>query len=110
MESKNPIQVSERIFHTIEYLAQSGPTGLQDLSNELGLNKSTVHRILNSLICMDYVRQDTETLKYSLSFKFCRISNQILSQNSMIDIARPYIKQLAERSGETVHQIGRAHV
>lgn len=105
MESKNPIQVSERIFHTIEYLAQSGPTGLQDLSNELDLNKSTVHRILNSLICMDYVRQDAETSKYSLSFKFCKISNQILSQNNMIDIARPYIKQLAESSGETVHLV-----
>lgn len=110
MEAKNPIQVSERIFHTIEYLAQSGPTGLQDLSSELGLNKSTVHRILNSLICMDYVRQDAETLKYSLSFKFCRISNQILAQNSMIDIARPYIKRLAELSGETVHLVQIDHI
>lgn len=110
MESKNPIQVSERIFHTIEFLAQAGPTGLQDLSNELGLNKSTVHRILNSLICMDYVRQDAETLKYSLSFKFCRISNQILAQNSMIDIARPYIKRLAELSGETVHLVQIDHI
>ncbi len=105
MESKNPIQVSERIFHTIEHLAQSGPTGLQDLSNELGLNKSTVHRILNSLICMDYVRQDTVTLKYSLSFKLCKIANQILSQNDMIDIARPYIRHLADLSGETVHLV-----
>lgn len=105
METKNPIQVSERIFHTIECLARSGPMGLQELSNELGLNKSTVHRILNSLICMDYVRQDAETSKYSLSFKFCNISNQILSQNSMIDIARPHIKELAELSGETVHLV-----
>lgn len=105
MESKNPIQVSERIFHTIEHLAQSGPTGLQDLSSELGLNKSTVHRILNSLICMDYVRQDAVTLKYSLSFKLCKIANQILSQNDMIDIARPYIRQLAKLSGETVHLV-----
>jgi len=105
MENKNPIQVSERIFHVIECLAASGPMGLQDLSSELGLNKSTVHRILNSLICMDYVRQDNETLKYSLSFKFCRISTQILSQNNMIDLARPYLKQLAEYSGETVHLV-----
>ena len=58
---KNPIQVSERIFHTIECLAQNGAMGLQELSADLGLNKSTVHRILNSLICMDYVRQDSET-------------------------------------------------
>ena len=68
-DTKNPIQVSERIFHTIECLAQNGAMGLQELSTALDLNKSTVHRILNSLICMDYVRQDPETAKYSLSFK-----------------------------------------
>lgn len=105
MEEKNPIQVSERIFKTIEYLAQYGPMGLLDLSKGLNLNKTTVHRILNSLICMHYVKQDPETLKYSLSFKFCDIANQILSQNNMIDLARPYIKALAEKTGETVHLV-----
>lgn len=104
-DTKNPIQVSERIFHTIECLAQNGAMGLQELSTVLSLNKSTVHRILNSLICMDYVRQDPETTKYSLSFKICGLSNQILSQNSMIDIARPFIKELSANSGETVHLV-----
>ena len=104
-DTKNPIQVSERIFHTIECLAQNGAMGLQELSTALDLNKSTVHRILNSLICMDYVRQDPETAKYSLSFKICGLSNQILSQNSMIDIARPFIKELSANSGETVHLV-----
>lgn len=102
---KNPIQVSERIFNTIECLAQNGTMGLQELSSELALNKSTVHRILNSLIYMDYVRQDAETSKYSLSFKICGLSNQILAKNSMIDIARPYIKELSSDSGETVHLV-----
>lgn len=104
-DTKNPIQVSERIFHTIECLAQNGAMGLQELSTALDLNKSTVHRILNSLICMDYVRQYPETAKYSLSFKICGLSNQILSQNSMIDIARPFIKELSANSGETVHLV-----
>lgn len=104
-ENKNPIQVSERIFSVIECLAANRATGLQDLSSKLGLNKSTVHRILNSLICMDYVWQDPETLKYNLSFKICRLSTQILSHNSMIDVARPYLRQLADQSGETVHLV-----
>ena len=104
-EQKNPIQVSERIFHTIEYLAENGATGLQEISSELDLNKSTVHRILNSLICMDYVRQDPETSKYSLSFKICALSNQILAKNSIIDLTRPYIKELSIASGETVHLV-----
>lgn len=102
---KNPIQVSERIFNTIECLAQNGAMGLQELSSKLKLNKSTVHRILNSLICMDYVRQDTESLKYSLSFKICGLSHQILEKNSIIDIAHPYIKELSTASGETVHLV-----
>ena len=105
MEEKNPIQVSERIFNTIEYLAQYGPMGLLELSKGLNLNKTTVHRILNSLICMNYVKQDPETLKYSLSFKFCGIANQVLSQNNIIDLAHPYIKSLAEQTGETVHLV-----
>lgn len=102
---KNPIQVSERIFSTIECLAQNGAMGLQELSSELRLNKSTVHRILNSLICMDYVRQDPESSRYSLSFKICGLANQILSKNNMIDIARPYLKELSSISGETVHLV-----
>lgn len=102
---KNPIQVSERIFNTIECLARTGPIGLLELSKELNLNKSTVHRILNSLICMNYVKQDSETLKYSLSFKFCQIANQILAQNNMIDLAHSHIKALAEQTGETVHLV-----
>lgn len=102
---KNPIQVSERIFNTIECLAQNGSMGLQELSSELSLNKSTVHRILNSLICMDYVRQDPESSRYSLSFKICGLANQILSKNNMIDIARPYLKELSSISGETVHLV-----
>ena len=105
MSEKNPIQVSDRIFRTIELLAKSGPSGLLDISNELELNKSTVHRILNSLICMDYVKQDPDTSKYSLTFKICSLSNQVLSHNSLIDIARPYIQDLAEQTGETVHLV-----
>ena len=103
MEEKNPIQVSERIFHTIECLARTGPIGLLELSKELNLNKSTVHRILNSLICMEYAKQDAETLKYSLTFKFCGIANQILAQNNIIDLIRPYIKELAEHKVEASH-------
>lgn len=105
MEEKNPIQVSERIFRTIECLGEHGSMGLLDLSKELSLNKTTIHRILNSLICMDYVKQDPETLKYSLTFKICNISNQILSKNSMTDIARPHLKTLAEQTGEIVHLV-----
>jgi DNA-binding IclR family transcriptional regulator len=105
MQEKNPIQVSERIFRIIEFLANEGPTGLSELSEQLGLNKSTVHRILNSLICMDYAKQDPETLKYGLSFKFCRISDQVLAHNDMIGLAKPHLRRLSDLTGETIHLV-----
>ena len=78
-EEKNPIQVADRLFLTMETLAQRGPMGLIELSNQMELHKSTVHRLLNSLIYMGYARQDLETGKYSLTFKLLELSNQLLA-------------------------------
>lgn len=105
MENKNPIQVADRLFQTLEALAESGPTGLMELSSKLSLNKSTVHRILNSLIYMGYVKQNPETTKYSLTFKIWELANQLLTQNDIVDIARPHLKELVSKCGETVHLV-----
>ena len=102
---KNPIQVADRLFRTLEVLAEAGPTGLMELSSALSLNKSTVHRILNSLICMGYVKQNPETSKYSLTFKIWDLANQLLTQNDIADIARPHLKELVAKCGETVHLV-----
>lgn len=103
--AKNPIQVADRLFQTMEVLASSGPIGLMELAGTLDLNKSTVHRILNSLIYMGYVKQNPETSKYSLSFKIWDLANQLLTQTDIVDIARPHLKELVAKCGETVHLV-----
>ncbi|MFA9377066.1 MAG: IclR family transcriptional regulator [Lachnotalea sp.] len=104
---KNPIQSAERIFHVLETLAQMGPIGLMDLSNYLGLHKSTTHRLLMSLIWMGYARQDEDTQKYMLSYKIVGLSGQLLDKIDILPIAHSYMKQLAEQSQETVHLVQR---
>lgn len=103
MEEKNPIQVADRLFLVLETLSEEGPTALADLSRMLELHKSTVHRLLNSLIFLGYVSQDPETSKYQMTFKLCELSNKILSQMDILDQIRPYLKKLANLTGETVH-------
>ncbi len=105
MEEKNPIQVADRIFSVLEALSDKGPMSLGNLSTDLCLNKSTVHRILNSLICMNYVKQDENTGKYSLTFKVCDIANRLLTKIDIVNIARPFLKRLVEQIGETVHLV-----
>ena len=53
-ETKNPVQSAERIFQVMEMLADHGEMGLMVISPALGLHKSTVHRLLMSLVYMGY--------------------------------------------------------
>lgn len=105
MEDKNPIQVAGKLFLVLETLAKTGPIGLTELCREINLNKTTVHRILNSLLYMGYVRQDKVTARYSLSFKIWDIANQLLSKIDIVEEARPHLKKLAAMTGETVHLV-----
>lgn len=75
MEEKNPIQVAGRLFGAVEYIAESGPSGLMEIARFLGINKSTARRIMRSLIYMDYVRQDPESGKYFLTERLGQIAS-----------------------------------
>lgn len=103
MENRNPIQVADRLFLVLETLADAGPLPLTDLSRRLELNKSTVHRLLTSLMYLGYVKQDTETGKYSLSFKILSLSNRLLEKMDILDTVRPILRQISSETGETVH-------
>lgn len=105
MEEKNPIQVADKLFLVLETLAKTGPIGLTELCREINLNKTTVHRILNSLLYMGYVRQDTVTARYGLTFKIWDIASQLLSKIDIVEEARPHLKKLAAITGETVHLV-----
>lgn len=107
MEEKNPIQSAERIFKVLELLADKGEMGLLELSDALELNKSTVHRMLSSLIYMGYAKQNENTQKYSLSFKIVNMAGKLLERTNILPIARPYLEALSNLSGETVHLVQR---
>ena len=102
-ESKNPIQVADRLFLVLETLAEHSSCGLIELSTQLNLHKSTIHRLLTSLTYLGYVKQDDANGKYSLTFKIAELSNKMLSKVDIIEIVHPHLKKLMEQTGETVH-------
>lgn len=104
--AKNPVQSAERIFGVLEALAETGPIGIIDLSTRLNLHKSTVHRLLLSLSCMGYVKQDSSG-KYDLTFKIVELSEKIISRTDIVPIVHPLITKLANDCRETVHFVQR---
>ena len=107
MEEKNPIQVADRLFGCLELLAKNGAQSLAEATEALGLNKSTTHRILASLEYLGYVRQRQEDGKYEPTFKTVELSEQIMGRLDILGIVRPYLRNLMELTGETVHFVRR---
>lgn len=106
-ETKNPVQSAERIFQVMEMLADNGEMGLMEISAALGLHKSTVHRLLMSLIYMGYAKQDETTQKYMLTYKVVNMAGKILEHMDILQVARSYMERLSDLSGETVHLVQR---
>ena len=106
-ETKNPVQSAERIFQVMEMLAENGEMGLMEISAALGLHKSTVHRLLMSLVYMGYARQDEVSQKYMLSYKIVNMAGKILERMDVLQVAKPYLERLSDLSGEAVHLVQR---
>lgn len=106
-ETKNPVQSAERIFQVMELLADQGEMGLMEISVALNLHKSTVHRLLMSLIYMGYAKQDENTQKYMLSYKVVSMAGKILDRMDILLVAKPYLEKLSDISGEAVHLVQR---
>lgn len=104
----NPIQSADRIFTILETLAEHGSMRIIDLSDMLGLHKSTVHRLLASLISMGYVTHNEASGAYSLTFKLVEISGKILKNTDILTLVHPYMLELSEKCEETVHFVQRS--
>ena len=97
------VQSVERTFAIIEALKERGALGIAELAEQLSLDRSTVHRLLSTLRHLGYVNQDPETLKYSNSLKFFDIGNSVQRSFGLAVTARPFMKALADETGEGVN-------
>ena len=91
MEETKSVQSAGKIFQIVETLSETGPIGLVELSKLLGIHKSTTFRLLNSLIYMDYVKQDKQTSKYMLTFKILEVAGKLLDKMDIVSLVHPYI-------------------
>ena len=106
MTEKGGVQSVERIFQLIEQLA-SHPAGasLQRLAQETGLAKSTVHRLLASLVSLGYAAQEPETGRYRLTLKMFELSSGIVDSMDIMGVAKAHLERLSQRTGEAVHLV-----
>ena len=105
MAEKSGVQSVERIFQLIESLAaHPAGAGLQRLAQDTDLAKSTVHRLLASLVSLGYAAQD-ENGRYRLTLKMFELSSGIVNSMDIMDVAKVHLERWAQRTGEAVHLV-----
>jgi len=90
--------------HIIECLSQ-GEKGLVEVAKEVGLHVATARRLLLTLVDTNFVQQNEENKKYSLSLKILLIAKRASNNLDLRRISLPYLKELMRKSNETANLV-----
>lgn len=97
------VQSVDRALQILEILARQGDAGVSEIAEEMGVHKSTVFRLMGSLVGRDIVRQNSERGKYQLGFGILRLASSVPGRLSLVHEARTVLENLAEKYKETVN-------
>lgn len=102
-ESKNSIQVIERMMTLLDALAGSTePMGLKQLAAECSLHPSTAHRILASMTAARFVERH-DGGAYRLGIRLLELGHLVKTRINLREIALPHMQSLHEELGEAVN-------
>ena len=105
-EFKNTIQSAERVLQILEeFVCHGDELRIKDLTQKFGLSKGTIHRFLATLESQGYITQEKEHGAYRLTLKLFQMGSRIISSINLSSLSYPILKELSERTGETVHQV-----
>lgn len=101
---KGSVQVLDRAFELLDLICRSqGGITIQRLSAITGLHKSTVHRILQTLVRWRCVQKSEQDAIYRPGLYICELSEIIQSDLDIVSISRPILEQLSDDVSGTVH-------
>lgn len=97
-------QVLDRVFTILDVLASSKKDqSLVELTESLGLHKSTTHRLLKILERHHFVERDGSSGKYLLGSKLLELGMRVAARLDLAGLSRPHLEKLSQESGETAH-------
>jgi len=92
----------EKIIKILDYLSDvERGAGITELSLELNLPKSTVHRILKNLSRYSVVEKEDETSRYKIGLRLFKYSNSLLRSFDLRQMVKPILKKVCNETQET---------
>jgi len=104
LKSARTIQSIERALDLLDILAAAdGELSLGEIALLSGLNSSTCHHLLATLVKRGYVGRNRRARSYFLGARIVELSNSRLKQFNLTDAAMSELRQLNQATGESVH-------
>ncbi|QZE12765.1 IclR family transcriptional regulator [Halosquirtibacter laminarini] len=93
----------ERALEVVELLSvQHNGMTLSEIQEFLGIPKSSLFRILNTLVERDYLLKSSVDGRFLLSNKFLRIGLTTVNESSVVESSLPYMRSLRDNFNETI--------
>ena len=106
MAERGPVQSLDRAFDILEALcASKSGLAIREITQATGLNKSTVHRMLQAMVTRGYVTQEEESGRYRMTTLLYFISGQVVEHLDLVQVARRPMEELSQKVEETVHLV-----
>jgi DNA-binding IclR family transcriptional regulator len=97
------VRAVERALDILLCFSQDGPAlSLTQISERVGMHKSTVHRLLATLESRRFLHRDRASGLYRLGFRFIEMSSLVLQEVDLRRWAQPYLQHLSAECGETI--------
>lgn len=101
-DRKQTVRAVERALDILLCFTKQMDLSLTDISEQVSLHKSTVHRLLASLEGKGFVVRDPQTEKYRLGYRVWELSAHLSRTDDPAQILLPEMERLRDELGETI--------
>lgn len=100
-----PIESVGRALRLLGLVAERGAISVSVAAEQLGVARSTAHRMLSTLVGEGFVRQDPATKAYGPGMRMLEVGLAAVRNLDVREAARPELERLRDELGETVHLV-----
>jgi DNA-binding IclR family transcriptional regulator len=93
----------ERALNILSILSDGKQRTLKEVSDVIGINKSTVFRFVTTLLNQGYVERDEQNAKYRLGIACLELARAYHESSDVRKIAYEDLERLRDETKETVH-------
>lgn len=76
---------------------------LAEVAEAAEINKSSAQRMIHTLEALGYVRKHPQTKRFQLTPRVMEIGYNYLAADTLVDVANPFLAELAQTTGETTN-------